>query len=85
MFHQPVFPKEEFQVRYERAWQKMAEANLDALIAYSPGNQFWLSGFLGSLSAKRFPEFSHHAIFPKVLLPRDREPIIIGFQMPAET
>ncbi len=85
MFHQPIFPKEEFQTRYERTWQKMAEANLDALIAYSPGNQFWLSGFLGSLSAKRFPEFSHHAIFPKVILPRDREPIIVGFHMPAET
>lgn len=85
MFHQPVFPKEEFQTRYERAWQKMAEANLDALIAYSAGNQFWLTGFLGSLSAKRFPEFSHHVLFPKVILPRDHDPIIVGFQMLAET
>jgi Xaa-Pro aminopeptidase len=85
MFHQRVFPKEEFQTRYERAWQKMAEANLDALIAYSAGNQFWLTGFLGSLSAKRFPEFSHHVLFPKVILARDHDPSIVGFQMLAET
>lgn len=85
MFHQPIFPKNEFQQRYERAWQKMAETGLDAVIAYSPGNQFWLTGFLGSLSAKRFPEFSHHVLFPKVILPREREPILVGLHTPAET
>lgn len=63
----------------------MADAGLEALIAYSPGNQFWLTGFLGSLSAKRFPEFSHHVLFPKVILPQGREPIIVGLQTPAET
>jgi Xaa-Pro aminopeptidase len=85
MFHQPIFPKHEFQHRFERAWQQMAAAGLDALIAYSPGNQFWLTGFLGSLSAKRFPEFSHHVLFPKVILPQGRAPIIVGLQTPAET
>lgn len=65
MFHEPIFPRSEFQKRFERAWQKMAEVGLDALIGYSPGSQFWLTGFLGSLSAKRFPEFSHHVLFPE--------------------
>jgi len=85
MFHEPIFPRSEFHKRYGRAWQKMAEVGLDALIGYSPGNQFWLTGFLGSLSAKRFPEFSHQVLFPKVILPREREPIIVGLQTPAET
>ncbi len=85
MFQQPIFPKSEFQQRFARAWQKMAEAELEALIAYSPGNQFWLTGFLGSLSAKRFPEFAHDVIFPKVILPREREPIIVGLKTAAET
>lgn len=85
MFHEPLFPKSEFQRRFARAWRQMGEANLDALIAYSPGNQFWLTGFLGSLSARRFPEFSHHVLFPKVILPQEREPIIVGLQTPAET
>lgn len=85
MFHQPLFPKGEFQHRFAPAWPKMADAGLEALIAYSPGNQFWLTGFLGSLSAKRFPEFSHHVLFPKVILPQGREPIIVGLQTPAET
>ncbi len=85
MFQQPIFPKSEFQKRFERAWQKMAEAGLEALIAYSPGNQFWLTGFLGSLSAKRFAEFAHHVLFPKVVLPREQEPIIVGLKTVAET
>ncbi len=33
MFQQPIFPKGEFQPRFERAWQKMAETGLEALIA----------------------------------------------------
>lgn len=85
MFQEPVFSRHEFQSRYQRAWQKMEEAGLDALVAYSAGNQFWLSGYLGSLSAKRFPEFSHDVLFPKVVLPRGGDPTIVGFQMPAET
>ena len=67
MFQQPVFPEAEFQDRYERTWQRMEDAGLDAIVAYSAGNQFWLSGYLGSLSAKRFPEFSHDVLFPKVV------------------
>lgn len=85
MFQQPICPRGEFEHRFHRAWQRMDEARLEALIAYSPGNQFWLTGFLGSLSAKRFPEFSQHAIFPKVVLPRQREPIIVGLETAAET
>ncbi len=85
MFQEPVFPRHEFQGRYERTWRRMEAAGLDALVAYSAGNQFWLTGYLGSLSAKRFPEFSHDVLFPKVVLPRGEEPVIVGFQMPAET
>ena len=85
MFQEPVFPRHEFQARYERAWRAMEKAGLDALVAYSAGNQFWLTGYLGSLSAKRFPEFSHDVLFPKVVLPRGEAPVIVGFQMPAET
>ena len=40
---------------------------------------------MGSLSAKRFPEFSHHALYPKVVLAHGREPVIVGFVMPEET
>jgi Xaa-Pro aminopeptidase len=51
MFNEPVFQKSEFESRYERAWVAMGEAGLDAIVAYNPGNQFWLSGYMGSLSA----------------------------------
>lgn len=85
MFHTPVFQPAEFEQRYERAWEAMAEVGLDAIVCYNPGNQFWLSGYMGSLSAKRFPEFSHHALYPKIVLPRGREPVLIGFIMPQET
>lgn len=69
MFHEPFFPASEFEARHQRAWQTMEAAELDALIGYSPGNQFWLVGFQGSLSAKRFPEFAHHVIYPKTPAP----------------
>lgn len=85
MFHTPVFGENEFQRRYERAWERMEKAGIDALVCYNPGNQFWLTGYMGSLSAKRFPEFSHHALCPKVILPRGKQPILVGFVMPQET
>lgn len=85
MFQTPPFTEHEFQRRYERAWERMEEDGLDAIVAYSAGNQFWLSGYLGSLSAKRFPEFSHDVLFPKIVLPRGEAPVMVGFQMPAET
>ena len=84
MFQEPIFRKSEFEGRYERTWAAMEKAGLDAIITYNPGNQFWLTGYMGSLSAKRFPEFSHHALYPKVILPRGKEPIIVGFVMPQE-
>ncbi len=85
MFQTPIFPESEFQERYERAWRAMESEGLDAIVAYSAGNQFWLSGYLGSLSAKRFPEFSHDVLFPKIVLVRGEPPVLVGFQMPAET
>ena len=85
MFHEPIFSRGEFSGRHERAWRKMEEAGLDAIVTYNPGNQFWLTGYMGSLSAKRFPEFSHHALFPKVVLVRGQAPVIVGFVLPQET
>jgi len=85
MFHEPYFPKSEFDARYERAWLAMGEAGVQAIIAYNPGNMFWLTGFMGSLSAKRFPEFAHHAVYPKVLLPAEKDPVMIGLNMPTES
>lgn len=85
MFQTPIFPRSEFEQRYERTWRAMEAKGLDAIVAYSAGNQFWLSGYLGSLSAKRFPEFSHDVLFPKIVLPRGEMPVLVGFQMPAET
>ena len=85
MFQEPIFPKDEFQGRYERVWTAMEERGLDAIVAYSAGNQFWLSGYQGSLSAKRFPEFSHDVLFPKIVVPKGEAPTLVGFQMPAET
>ncbi|MEQ8660258.1 MAG: aminopeptidase P family N-terminal domain-containing protein, partial [Gammaproteobacteria bacterium] len=85
MFNQPVFQKAEFEQRYERAWEAMGAAGLDAIVTYSAGNQFWLTGYTGSLSAKRFPEFAHHALFPKVVMARGHAPVIVGFVMPQET
>jgi len=85
MFRTPYFPKGEFEARWQRASEKMAELGADALIATSPGNQFWLTGYEGSLSGDKFPEFSHEIIFPRIVLPRDRAPVLVGLEIAAGT
>jgi len=39
---EPIFPKTEFEQRWARARERMGRSGLRALVAYSPGNQFWL-------------------------------------------
>jgi len=85
MFQKPYFPKEEFHRRWSAAHAKMAERDLHALLATNPGNQFWLSGYEGSLSGDKFPEFCHEVIFPRVLLRRDAEPILFGVDIARDT
>jgi Xaa-Pro aminopeptidase len=45
---EPIFPKTEFEERWARARERMDRSGLRALVAYSPGNQFWLTGFTGA-------------------------------------
>ena len=43
----PIFPREEFDTRYQLVRDRMEPLRLDAVVAYSPGNQFWLTGCVG--------------------------------------
>ncbi len=81
---EPIFPKSEFESRYERARTLMAEAGFRALIGYSPGNQFWLSGFRGSAGAGRISEYTQQVVLPKVVLPLTGEPALTGLPAIAE-
>jgi Xaa-Pro aminopeptidase len=81
---EPIFPKSEFDGRYERARKLMAAAGFQAIIAYSPGNQFWLSGFRGSAGAGRIPEYRQQVILPKVVLPLTGGPALTGLTAIAE-
>jgi Xaa-Pro aminopeptidase len=81
---EPIFPKSEFDERYERARELMAQAGLQAIIAYSPGNQFWLSGFRGGAGAGRIAEYTQQVVLPKVVLPLTGEPALTGLTAMAE-
>lgn len=85
MFQEPYFPKSEFEQRWQRARQAMEELNVGALLATNPGNQFWLTGYQGSLSGDKFPEFAHEVIFPRALLPYDGEPVLFGLDIARDT
>jgi Xaa-Pro dipeptidase len=80
----PIFPKSEFDARYERARKLMAEAGLQAIIGYSPGNQFWLSGFRGNAGIGRIAEYTQQVVLPKVVLPLTGEPALTGLTAIAE-
>jgi hypothetical protein len=71
---EPIFPKTEFEERWARARQRMGRSGLRALVAYSPGNQFWLTGFTGASGARRMSEYSHQLMLPKAVLPLEGEP-----------
>jgi hypothetical protein len=62
----------------------MAEAGFQAIVAYSPGNQFWLSGFRGSAGAGRIAEYTQQVVLPKVVLPLTGEPALTGLPAIAE-
>jgi Xaa-Pro aminopeptidase len=81
---EPIFPKSEFEGRYERARKLMAEAGFQAIVAYSPGNQFWLSGFRGSAGAGRIAEYTQQVVLPKVVFPLTGEPALTGLTAIAE-
>src|ERR1043166_1413680 len=80
----PIFPKSEFEQRWTRAREQMARLGLRALVAYSPGNQFWLSGFRGASGARRMSEYSHHMMMPTVVLPVEGEPAVTGLELTAQ-
>jgi Xaa-Pro aminopeptidase len=81
---EPIFPRSEFDERYQRARKLMVEAGLQAIIGYSPGNQFWLSGFRGSAGAGRIAEYAQHVVLPKVVLPLTGDPALTGLAAMAE-
>src|SRR6516225_9626399 len=80
----PVFPKAEFEARWARARERMDRSGLRALIAYSPGNQFWITGFTGASGARRMSEYSQQLMFPKAVLPLEGEPALTGLRLTAD-
>ncbi|MEO9320430.1 MAG: M24 family metallopeptidase [Nitrososphaera sp.] len=74
----PLFPKAEFESRLERLRLAMKDSGLDVAIATAPVNIFWTSGYLGSPSHRKTPEFIHAASYPWVLVPQSGEPVIVG-------
>lgn len=80
----PIFPKTEFEERWARAHERMSRSGLRALIAYSPGNQFWLTGFTGASGPRRMSEYSHQLMFPKAVLPLEGEPALTGLKLTAD-
>ena len=73
----PLFPASEFESRHAKLRHAMAESKLDAVIAFAPVNIFWSSGYLGSPSHRKTPEFIHGASYPWVLISQD-EPTLVG-------
>ena len=80
----PIFPKTEFEERWARARERMSQSGLRALIAYSPGNQFWLTGFTGASGPRRMSEYSHQLMIPQVVLPLESEPALTGLKLTAD-
>jgi Xaa-Pro aminopeptidase len=72
----PLFPKAEFEFRHSRVRKAMTDAKLDAVIAFAPVNIFWSSGFLGSPSHRKTPEFIHGASYPWVVISHDETALV---------
>jgi len=69
----PEFPREEFEDRWRRAREGMTRRNLDALLITSEANYRYLSGhYSGFWISKARPML--------MLLPREREPILLMTQ-----
>ena len=80
----PFFPKDEFEDRYQRLRERMALAQLDAVVAYAPGNQFWLTGCQGFVLNSRETSFGFDTLFPKIVVPAVGDPVLIGLCICAE-
>ena len=65
----PLFPKSEFEDRHKRILNAMSNNGLDAIVLFSPVNVFWASGYLGSPSHRKTPEFIHLFSYPWILIP----------------
>jgi Xaa-Pro dipeptidase len=74
----PIFPEEEFAARHERARRRMDEAGLRALVATSPGNQFWLSGYRGAGVTQGLASYVGPMVTPRIVLPLAGEPVLLG-------
>lgn len=65
-----VFPKQEYDDRYERLRSSMAD--MDTIIAYNPNNVTWLTGFLGTVYTKRYAAFASGTAFPRAIFNIDQ-------------
>lgn len=79
-----ALPKEEFEDRYKRLRSRMAQAKLDAVLACSPGNQFWLTGCVGLIVSSHETTFGYDTLYPKIVLPAEGDPTLIGLRICAE-
>lgn len=80
----PIFPREEFDTRYQLIRDRMEPLQLDAVVAYSPGNQFWLTGCVGLVISSHETTFGFDTLYPKVVLPAEGDPTLIGLRICAE-
>ena len=80
----PFFPKEEFDTRYRLLRERMEIMQLDAVLAYAPGNQFWLTGCQGFVLNSRETSFGFDTLFPKIVLPAEGDPVLIGLRICAD-
>lgn len=64
----------------------MEKTGLDALVAFQPGDVFWLTGYddNSSVSGRQFPTLSY-MVHPRVILPLEGDPILVGFIAGEET
>ena len=80
----PFFPQEEFENRYRFLRVRMEQMQLDAVVAYAPGNQFWLTGCQGFVLNSRETSFGFDTLFPKIVLPAEGDPVLIGLRICAD-
>jgi Xaa-Pro aminopeptidase len=74
----PLFPGSEFESRHDRVRKAIAKQSLDAVVAFAPVNIFWTSGYIGSPSHRKTPEFIHAASYPWIIIPRSGEVMVVG-------
>jgi Xaa-Pro aminopeptidase len=74
----PLFSGSEFESRHDRVRKAIAKQSLDAVVAFAPVNIFWTSGYIGSPSHRKTPEFIHAASYPWIIIPRSGEVMVVG-------